>query len=196
MITRYQYGRCIHTGAVVEELPVREGFPEELVRSEDQLTLKARMEEDEVVYGLGEQVRGLNKRGWIYVSDNADEPNHYEDKRSLYASHNLLILASPKRKGVRGYFFDVPGRVTFDIGFAKKDELAVILSEPFLDLYVLEEDSLPALAHAFRGLVGRSYIPPFFAFGFGQSRWGYRSADEIREVARNYKVAGFPIDMI
>jgi len=32
--------------------------------------------------------------------------------------------------------------------------------------------------HQFRQLVGRSYIPPKWAFGSAQSRWSYMNEDE------------------
>ena len=53
---------------------------------------------EEKVYGLGENVRGINKRGWIYKSCCADEPNHLEDRTSLYASHNFLVLDGGKEQ--------------------------------------------------------------------------------------------------
>ena len=48
----------------------------------------------------------------------------------------------------------------------------------------------------FRKIIGRSYIPPFWAFGYGQSRWGYKTEQDIREVAKRYQAAGIPLDSI
>ena len=45
-------------------------------------------------------------------------------------------------------------------------------------------------------MIGPSYIPPRWAFGFGQSRWGYQNEQDVREVAQNYKKAGIPLDAI
>ena len=45
-------------------------------------------------------------------------------------------------------------------------------------------------------MVGRSYIPPFWAFGYGQSRWGYKTEEDIRTVAKQYQDAGIPLDSI
>ena len=50
------------------------------------------------IYGLGEQVRGINKRGWIYESYCKDDPNHTEDKHGLYGAHNFFII-----KGISSY---------------------------------------------------------------------------------------------
>ncbi len=45
-------------------------------------------------------------------------------------------------------------------------------------------------------MIGKSYIPPLWAFGYGQSRWGYKSEEDIRTVAEKHKTAGIPIDSI
>ncbi|MDD7326662.1 MAG: glycoside hydrolase family 31 protein, partial [Lachnospiraceae bacterium] len=58
------------------------------------------------------------------------------------------------------------------------------------------ENSPRAIVREFRGLTGKSYIPPLWAFGFGQSRWGYRTEDDVREVADRYEKAGVPLDSI
>ncbi len=45
-------------------------------------------------------------------------------------------------------------------------------------------------------MIGQSYIPPKFAFGYAQSRWGYKTKQDYREVAREYRKNHIPIDMI
>ncbi len=39
-------------------------------------------------------------------------------------------------------------------------------------------------------------MPPLWAFGYGQSRWGYKDENDIRTVARKYQEAGIPLDSI
>ena len=48
----------------------------------------------------------------------------------------------------------------------------------------------------FRKIIGVSYIPPKFAFGFGQSRWGYKTADDFRNVVKEYRDNHIPMDML
>ena len=38
--------------------------------SSDRLHISYGLDADDVVYGLGEQVRGINKRGWSYMDEN------------------------------------------------------------------------------------------------------------------------------
>ena len=48
----------------------------------------------------------------------------------------------------------------------------------------------------FRGIIGRSYIPPKFAFGYGQSRWGYKTPEDFRTVLKEHRDAHVPLDML
>jgi len=65
-----------------------------------------------------------------------------------------------------------------------------------LDVYILEGGSILEIVKSFRKLIGRSYIPPKFAFGFGQSRWGYQTKEDFRQVAEGYRKNHIPLDMI
>ena len=65
-----------------------------------------------------------------------------------------------------------------------------------LNLYVIDGDSPYDIVKQFRHIIGRSYIPPKFAFGFGQSRWGYKTKEDFRKVAKGYRENHIPLDMI
>ena len=56
------------------------------------------MDDTDVIYGLGEANRGINKRGYIYTSNCADDPNHTEEKVSLYGAHNFIIISGKQHK--------------------------------------------------------------------------------------------------
>ncbi len=192
MIRRYRFGNPLNTEAVVEEFPVEKGdIPRVEVKEGEKISFA--MTKNAPVYGLGEQVRGINKRGWIYISNCTDDPNHREDTRSLYAAHNFLVFAEKEPFGI---FLDNPGKVTFDIGYTQQDT-AVITAESWdMDVYFIDGEDLKDVVRQFRRMIGRSYIPPKWAFGFGQSRWGYKSEDDVREVERRYRELGIPLDSI
>ena len=68
MIKKFTFGTPFPTESVVMQLPEASAFPEYLTLSKDQTTLSAALDSDAIVYGLGENVRGINKRGWKYIS--------------------------------------------------------------------------------------------------------------------------------
>lgn len=196
MITKYTYGNSFQTDAVVQKLEVQNGdIPYFTVeKTEEQLQFEYTLENEEKVYGLGENVRGINKRGWVYKSCCADEPNHLEDRTSLYASHNFLVLDGGREQF--GVFFDYPGIITFDVGYTHLNELKITLSEPDADVYVMTGESILDIVKQFRQLIGRSYIPPKWAFGYQQSRWGYMNEDDIREVVKGHREKKIPLESI
>lgn len=194
MIQKYVYGAPFSTDAVIADVPEAKGvFPHGTVSTGEGFCFTYVMDDENIVYGLGEANRGINKRNWCYVSDCADDPNHTEDKRSLYAAHNFIIIAGKENFGL---FFDYPSTITFDIGYTKMDMLTVSCEDADLNLYVIEGDSPYDVAKQFRHIIGRSYIPPKFAFGFGQSRWGYKTKEDFRKVVNGYRENHIPLDMI
>ena len=194
MIRRYTFGTPYPTDAVVLSLPAETGpVPFFSLSSEgDSITLTRTLQPDDCLFGLGEAVRGVNKRGSLYRSWNSDVFNHTESTESLYASHNFLVFFGPEC--LFGIYLDDPGRVTWDLGYTRSDTAAITSENGQLDLYLLEEDSLTGLARSFRRLTGRSYLPPRWAFGYIQSRWGYASEEEVRSVVREHRKRGIPLD--
>ena len=194
MIRKYRYGAPFDTEAVTEKLETANGaFPYGKISLEKGFDFTYVMDEDDIVYGLGEANRGINKRGYCYISNCTDDPNHTEDKRSLYGAHNFIIVSG---KTTFGLFFDYPSELTFDIGYTRMDTLKVTCANADLDVYVIEGESAYDIVKQFRHVIGRSYIPPKFAFGFGQSRWGYTTKEDFCKVAAGYRENHIPLDMI
>lgn len=194
MIKKYTYGTPYETEAIVEKFDATPGFPEfGSIDLSDGFRLEYLMEDTDIVYGLGEANRGINKRGYRYVSNNTDEPNQTEEKNSFYGSHNFIVISGKKPFGM---FFDYPSTITFDVGFTHHSKLVISAGEANLDLYVITGDSAYDIVKQFRSMIGRSYIPPKFAFGFGQSRWGYKTREDFEKVAREHRNQHIPLDMI
>ncbi|MBS1311133.1 MAG: alpha-glucosidase, partial [Ruminococcus sp.] len=192
MIKKYVYGTPFPTDAVVLDVqPSTDALP--FFETDQQGTFTYSLSENDIVYGLGEQIRGINKRGWQYVSWNYDNPNHHEDTRSLYGAHNFIIIHGTVTFGA---FFDFAGKMEFDIGYTKRSMMQIHAASNNLTVYIITGESEKDIVKQFRKMVGRSYIPPFWAFGYGQSRWGYKTEEDIRTVAKQYQDAGIPLDSI
>ena len=167
---------------------------------------RVRMSDGDVVYGLGENVRGINKRGWVYESKCSDDPNHTESKRSLYGAHNFIIIADADNPAAsKGLFIDYPGRVIFDIGYLDKNELVITVCSGNFTAYVVSpavdsadgsDNHLYSIVRQFRHIIGKSYVPPRWAFGYQQCRWSYMSADEVCGVVDSYRKRNIPIDAV
>lgn len=194
MIKKYTYGNPFFTESVVASFEASEGMPEVgTVNLDDGFSFLYDMKAEDAVYGLGEANRGINKRGYKYISNNTDIPNHHEDVYSLYASHNFVIISGERTFGL---YIDYPSSLVFDIGYTKMDELHIFCDKADLDLYVITGESIYDIVKQFRQMIGKSYIAPKFAFGFGQSRWGYKTPEDFAYVVKKYRENHIPIDMV
>ena len=151
------------------------------------------MSDETIVYGLGENVRGINKRGHRYISQCSDDPSHTEDKESLYGAHNFLLISGAETFGI---FIDFPGKITFDIGYTCYHTLQIEIEESNADIYIIEGRTEQEIITKFRKAIGKSYIPPKWAFGYGQSRWSYYSQEEVEAVVEAHRKNKIPLDSV
>ena len=193
MVKRYSFGDVFQTDSIPVIPKAQTGAMPYMDVCESEMSLTYQMDPEDIVYGLGENVRGINKRGWIYESKCSDESKHLEDRRSLYAAHNFIVVDGRETFGL---FIDYPGILTFDVGYTELSTLRITASDWNLDVYVIEGESAVEIIRTFRKLIGRSYIAPLWALGNGQSRWGYVNAQDVRDVVRNHRENGIPLDMV
>ena len=162
MIKKIKYGNPINTDAVVIQMAAQiikidsnkdnkkkdNGITwtcEHIIGKQEVLTASKKEKEEgvrftynmnpkDVVYGLGENVRGINKRGWVYKSECADDFCHSEDKQSLYGAHNFIVIQGNENVGL---FFDYAGSITFDVGYTNMNELSIQTSDDNFIMYVI-----------------------------------------------------------
>ena len=195
MIKKYVYGNPVPTNAVVNDVEASEEAVQYLseIEMNDKLIFNYVMEDDDIVYGLGEANRGINKRGAVYRGFCSDEPNQTEEKDALYGAHNFIVVSGVVSVG---FFFDCGAEVKFDIGFTSSNMLNIEPSCRDLNVYVIEGRNAYDIIKQFRELIGQSYIAPMWAFGYQQSRWSYMNEDEIREVVKKHREKGIPLDAV
>lgn len=193
MVRRYRFGSPMDTEAVVNRPELSTGEPVYFEKCGN--VLRHALSEQDLVYGLGENVRGINKRGWIYTSNCTDNPHHHEDTRALYSSHNFLIVDGAGHLPF-GLFLDTPATVNFDVGYTVNSMLEIRIESDDYEVYEIEGETPAEIVTLFRQMIGRPFLPPKWAFGYGQSRWGYRTAADVREVAEKFRENGIPLDSI
>lgn len=195
-IKRYVMGNSFYTGSVVKEiekLSINDIEDMDFKVVGELSTLSLIMRDEDIIFGLGENVRGLNKRGFIYESFCSDDPNHAEDKKSLYGAHNFFLVDGEEKIGV---FIDFPGKVSFDIGYTKSEELKVNIEGKDFEVYVIKGQSLREITRSFLYIIGKSYLPPKWAFGYIQSRWSYENNEEVFKIANEFIKRNIPCDGI
>lgn len=157
-----------------------------------EVVLNIKLGTNDIVYGLGENLRGINKRGYQYESFCSDEPKHLPGKKSLYAAHNFFIVHGERNYGV---YIDFAGKISYDIGFSNIDEMNVLVDGCDFDIYIFQGD-LNEIVRQFRKSIGMNYVPPKWGFGYQQSRWSYETAEIVSEIANGFNEYDIPCDAI
>lgn len=207
-VKKYVFGKPYDTYAIEKDIPTESviGGPSEagVIKefkidyvsnigpdNADGIRFERALADEDIVYGLGETMHGMNKRGHEYISYNTDDPHHKDTTRSLYGSHNFLLIGDKF-----GVFFDTPSRVVFNIDVNDSKIVEVIAETDSLRLYIFTGDGCYDIVKKFRNMIGKSFIPPLWAFGFCQSRWGYKTAEDVSEVVDKYRQANIPLDSV
>ncbi|MFZ5966433.1 MAG: TIM-barrel domain-containing protein [Bacillota bacterium] len=194
-IMQYRFGEPIETDSVVlkgEE--VQKGYLDFLtIEVDETIRVRYKMDTEDIILGLGENQRGMNRRGGIYESYCTDDPNHTPNKRSLYGAHNFLMVDGKKKFGI---FIDFPSKVIFDIGFAHRDYLDIRIEGKHADIYVIEQVGRREIVRNFLMLICDGYAPPKWAFGYQQSRWSYPNGKEVEKIVDSFVEHNIPCDAV
>ena len=166
---------------------------------------------DDRFYGMGEKLLGLELSGKQSKFWNTDAFADFHWKEVIedrpdpyYVSIPYLII----RRGAHwiGILLDNPHATFISTGAnvkigggqmefgATERAIALGAENGTSDLYILVADSLAALTRKLQSLVGRTPLPPVWALGYHQCRWGYRSADYLRALDRNFRRHEIPCD--
>ena len=64
------------------------------------------------------------------------------------------------------------------------------LSTGVLDFYFFLGPEPEAVIQQYQEVIGRPHMPPYWALGFHQCRWGYHDLQEVEDVVSNYTASG------
>jgi alpha-glucosidase len=145
------------------------------------------------VYGLGERIGGLDRRGrsWTFWNTYAYDPafgGWKPDQDPLYQAIPLELHF--KEGKAFGLFTDVTRRMTIDLGGA----LDTTTTTGGITQYVIAGPRLADVLDRYTQLTGRPAVPPRWALGFHQSRWGYPDTQTVEAVAQRFRDEGIPAD--
>lgn len=151
------------------------------------------------VYGLGERTGGLDKRGraWTFWNTDAYDASHggwAPGQDPLYQAIPLELRLAGAAYGV---FTDEPRRMVIDLGAADpaRDTITAAGARS-LDQYLIAGPRLADVVDRYTRLTGRPALPPRWALGFHQSRWGYVNGDELAAIAARFRSERIPADAL
>jgi alpha-glucosidase len=149
------------------------------------------------VYGLGERTGGLNKRGsaWTFWNTDAYDPTIGGWKPGQDPLYQAIPFELHQVSALTfGIFTDATRRMTIDLS-GTRDRVAVEGAHT-IDQYVIAGPRMANVVDRYTQLTGRPALPPRWALGFHQSRWGYANASEVEAIADKYRALDIPADAI
>jgi len=161
----------------------------------DAVRLHKRREEGERSFGCGERTGGLDKTGTSQTFWNVDPPSGHTDAfDNIYSSIPFTLSATNGK--FHGLLFDNTHRVEFDLGKKDGDLSAYEARGGDLVYYVFAGPTPKRVLERYTELTGRTPMPPMWSLGNQQCRWSYETAEEVREIARNFRERGIPCDVV
>lgn len=150
-------------------------------------------------YGFGEKTGPLDKRGLRMTFWNTDayDPalgGYRPDQDPLYLSIPWFI--GLRDGGAYGVFTDFAGRVDMDMAASDPTRYSITVAAPALDQYVVTGPRFSQVTRRYAVLTGRMPLPPRWALGYHQSRWGYAPASRFDELADRFRSERIPADAL
>jgi len=169
------------------------------------LSLKTQVNTDGRLYGVGERIKEFFIPEGIYTTWARDIPDPYDDGqrpgKNIYGSHPVYFTRAKSGSkyhwgmlNLNANAQDTEIKYTGSLG----GEIShYITGQGIFDLYFFLDNEKPEHAvKEYHDLIGYPLLPPFFALGWNQCRYGYKNTQELREVVQNYTAADFPLDTI
>lgn len=150
----------------------------------------AHLRKGERIYGLGEHAGGPNLRGHACLLWNTDPGGSYTpDTEPLYLGVPTYLALHPA--GSYLVFYENSFQASFTFNTTAEARFA----GGALRCY-FSSGTPPQLLQRYSDLTGRPALPPRWALGHHQSRWGYMSAADVRAVVEGFRVHDLPLSAI
>lgn len=167
---------------------IREDLPP--IRHGEVWTHHALLRPESRLYGLGERAAPLNLRGGMYLMWNVDPGGSYgPGKDPLYFCAPIYIEKNHESSHL--VFYD-----NYNPGYFTLTETAAATFQGGLLRYYVIPGPVNKAHKRFFDLTGNPPLPPRWALGYHQSRWGYKSQKEIDTLADEFLNHDLPISAI
>ena len=160
-------------------------------------TYRRRLRPAESISGLGEQAAGLDLRGMTLRLWNRDPGGAWgPGQNPLYAS--IPVMVSRSAAGATLAFVENSYDAELTVGSARHDA-PVDVEMRFVGGMVrtwVAVGNHASVLERYTGLTGRHPIPPRWALGYHQCRWGYRTQVEASEILAGFASREIPLSVL
>ena len=149
---------------------------------------------NEHFFGLGDKTGPLDRRDEAFTLWNTDAYRFQESTDPIYKSIPYFMTYRAGR--AMGILLDNTWRTSFDFGKELPDAYSFGAAAGPVDYYLFYGPSPKQVVETYAWLTGTPPLPPVWAFGFQQSRYGYMSQARVLEVASRLRADSIPTDAI
>lgn len=152
------------------------------------------LNENEQFFGLGEKTGGLNRRGAAFTNWNTDAFAYGDNRDPIYAS--IPFYMSFQEGECHGVFLDCTSRSRFNFGASNHRMVQITVETGPLNLIFIPGPTPSEVLKRYSDFTGRTPQPPKWALGLHQSRYSYRTQNEVEALAAQYRFRDIPLDCI
>lgn len=145
----------------------------------------------EAIFGTGSRALPINKRGYRFPLYNTAVYGYANGADQLNVS--IPFFLSSSRYGV---LIDSPIAGAVDCGVSEKNVLKIAQTHGSLSYFLIIDSTFEAIMQQYASLTGKQPLPPIWSMGYIQSRYGYKSRQEVMDIADAFDSLNIPLDAI
>jgi len=154
-------------------------------------TLVTNLKSNEKIYGTGSRAINLNRTGKKLQINNQAHYGYSLGTENLNIT--LPMFTSSEKYAL---FFDNHSIANFDIGSTNSDIITYSYNTGQADVFFIAGNSYKEITKETGFLTGFQPIPPLWSLGYIQSKYGYQSESQARNIVNKIRNDNFPLDAL
>lgn len=162
-----------------------------LYKAGDGAGVRFKINPDEHLYGTGSRAIDIDRHGKKLTSYNTAQYGYSNGTQTL----NICIPFVTSSRGY-GLYIDNYSPGIWDLGNSAPSVLEYAAEAGALSYFVVAGTSNQEILENYTLLTGRQPLPPRWALGYIQSKYGYQQEDEARNIVNLMRTNNFPLDAL
>lgn len=145
----------------------------------------------EAIFGGGSRALPVNRRGQRFPLYNTAVYGYGNQTDQLNVS--IPFFLSSSRYGV---LIDSPIAGAADCGVTEKNVMKIAQTHGSLSYFLIIDSTFDGIMNHYTQLTGKQPLPPLWSLGYIQSRYGYKSQQEVMNIVNAFDSLNIPLDAI
>lgn len=150
------------------------------------------------IFGLGERLGKFELADGLYSlwnKDTMEEETGLPPGHNLYGSHPFYLMHMHDPRLFAGVFFLNSNPMDVKIRHVgMQTQIDHLFSGGIIDAFFFQKGPVESVLKAYHYVIGNPIPLPYWAFGYHQSRWGYKDLDHLKDMVRKFENNMIPLD--